>query len=201
MASRPVMFVLALAITAVICAPLALLFLADDGQRRQLAAARLQPTLPGAPMRAAARAERPRRKAVFAPRRRSADLSERRLRAFETRVLGPEHAREHAMQRRALRRAENAPQSSAPAAAAVAGDPADIGHWAAPFSIPVMAVHAAMLPTGKVMWFAYPKNPNVRHGGAGPDSPNTAQAWLWDPATRQNTRVDPPLCATPRTVS
>ena len=32
------------------------------------------------------------------------------------------------------------------------GDPADIGHWAAPFSIPVMAVHAAMLPTGKVMW-------------------------------------------------
>ncbi len=197
MASRPVMFVLALAITAVICAPLALLFLADDGQRRQLAAARLQPTLPGAPMRAAARAERPRRKAVFAPRRRSADLSERRLRAFETRVLGPEHAREHAMQRRALRRAENAPQSSAPAAAAVAGDPADIGHWAAPFSIPVMAVHAAMLPTGKVMWFAYPKNPNVRHGGAGPDSPNTAQAWLWDPATGQNTRVDPPLWRDP----
>ena len=80
------------------------------------------------------------------------------------------------MQRRALRHAENAPQSSVPAVAAVAGDPADVGRWGAPFSIPVMAVHAAMLPTGKVLWFAYPKNPNERHGGDGPASPNTAQA-------------------------
>ena len=54
-----------------------------------------------------------------------------------------------------------------------------------------------MLPTGKVMWFSYPKNPSVRHGGDGPASPNTAQAWLWDPATGQQTRVDPPLWRDP----
>ena len=60
-----------------------------------------------------------------------------------------------------------------------------------------MAVHAAVLPTGKVLWFSYPENPNPRHGGLGENAPNTAQAWLWDPATGQNKRVDPPLWRDP----
>ena len=68
---------------------------------------------------------------------------------------------------------------------------------AAPFSIPVMGIHAAMLPTGKVMWFSYPKNPSPRHGGQGVNDPNTAQAWLWNPATGNTKRVDPPLWRDP----
>ena len=128
-----------------------------------------------------------------------AGMSERRLRAFETRVLGPAHAREHALQRRAVcapRRARRRPLA-APASAPPSASPADVGRWTAAFPIPVMAVHAAVLPTGKVMWFSYPKNPSVRHGGDGPASPNTAQAWLWNPATGQHTRVDPPLWRDP----
>ena len=58
-----------------------------------------------------------------------------------------------------------------------------------------MAIHGAVLPTGKVLWFSYPKNPTPRFGGAG--APNTAQAWLWDPATGTNRQVDPPLWRDP----
>ena len=82
-----------------------------------------------------------------------------------------------------------------PGVAAV--DPAVGGRWGAPFSIPVMGIHAAMLPTGKVMWFSYPKNPSPRHGGQGVNDPNTAQAWLWNPATGNTKRVDPPLWRDP----
>ena len=137
-------------------------------------------------------------------------LSERKLRTFEKRVLGPGHAREHARLRRARRagklstrkawvRAERRrrARSGTRARAAVAGPPAEVGRWGAPFSIPVMAVHAALLPTGKVLWFAYPKNPSPRHGGDGGTSPNTSQAWLWDPATGGTKQVNPPLWRDP----
>ena len=59
-----------------------------------------------------------------------------------------------------------------------------------------MAINAAMLPTGKVLWYSYPANPNLI--AAGPDAPNTAQAWLWDPVTGHTKRVDPPLWLDPR---
>ena len=52
-----------------------------------------------------------------------------------------------------------------------------------------------LLPTGKVMWFSYPQNPS-RGAGTG-TAPNTAQAWLWDPATGATKRVDPPLWRDP----
>ena len=124
-------------------------------------------------------------------------MSERELHAFETRVLGPAHAREHAMQRRKLR-IDGAPErSSVRTAAAAVGDPAEVGRWGVPFGIPVMAVHAAVLPTGKVLWFSYPQNPAPRHGGLGPAAPNTAQAWLWNPVTGASARVDPPLWRDP----
>ena len=134
-------------------------------------------------------------------------VSERQLRAFERSVLGPGHAAEHARLRRANRagRLAPAPQAGAPgarsaaaAAGAAAVDPVAGGRWGAPFSIPVMGIHAAVLPTGKVMWFSYPKNPAPRHGGQGVNDPNTAQAWLWDPATGTTKRVDPPLWRDPR---
>ncbi len=123
-------------------------------------------------------------------------LSEEQLRAVETETLGPKHAAEHAIQR-ALARERNGSAaaratSSAPAEdrarAAVAGPPAQVGRWSAPFSIPIFGIHAVMLPTGKVMWWAYPQ---------GIEGPNTAQAWLWDPRTGATKRVDPPLWLDP----
>ena len=60
-----------------------------------------------------------------------------------------------------------------------------------------MGINAALLPTGKVLWFSYPRNPSPRYNTGGLPSPNTAQAWLWDPASGSNTRVDPPLWRDP----
>ncbi len=145
--------------------------------------------------------------------------SERALQSFETKVLGPEHAREHALMRRmqarfgdsgAARRsaerfaADDGLTGLADLSRAGLGSAADLsaadadvdGQWSPPFDIPVMAIHAALLPTGKVLWFSYPTNPNPAQGG-GPTVPNTAMAWLWDPAAGTGPaafkRVDPPI--------
>ena len=129
-------------------------------------------------------------------------VSERQLRRFETRVLGPDHAAEHARQRRAVEAQDGAYAAAArtperaPSLAA-STDPAVSGRWSAPFSIPAMGIHAALLPTGKVMWWSYPVNPNPPYGD--PSYPNTAQAWLWDPASGATKRVDPPLVRDPDT--
>jgi len=120
------------------------------------------------------------------------------LRAFEKRVVGPGHAAEHAGARREVREgtlSSAEPRSSL--APRVVGPADQIGRWGAPFSIPVMAIHAALLPTGKVLWFAYPKNPSPRYGGDGGASPNTSQAWLWDPVSGQSKQVNPPLWRDP----
>ena len=128
-------------------------------------------------------------------------VSERELRKFETAVLGPEHARQHALVRSAKRDGElpvEEPADDGPVArAAAVGPPEQDGRWSAPFDIPVMAIHSALLPTGKVMWFSYPKNPAPRHGGSGVVDPNESRAWLWDPATGQTKRMDPPLWRDP----
>ncbi len=113
--------------------------------------------------------------------------SERRLRAVETVVLGPAHAREHAVarvappfpaatQRRGLRTAAPPPLEKG-------------GRWNGRFALPVMAIHAALLPTGKVMLFAYPKEPSSGDGTRVPES----WAALWDPADGSSRRVDPPI--------
>ena len=90
------------------------------------------------------------------------------LRAAEARVLGAAHAAEHAQLRRAIRQrratartaANGAPRARASAGLRpVTGDPTRVGRWGAAFSIPVMAVHGAVLPTGKVLWFSYPRKP------------------------------------------
>jgi hypothetical protein len=126
---------------------------------------------------------------------RAGGMSERELRATETATLGAEHAREHALTRRALRlktaggEADDPLARPAAAAAAAAipppGDPAEVGQWeTAKVPFPITAIHAAMLPTGKVMFFTYPKDTNY------------AQAWLWDPANDPTgaalVRKDPP---------
>ena len=149
----------------------------------------------------------------------SGKLSERELFRFETRVLGSEHAREHAALRRLERLGVETTKPSQPPLAssgtvfsssiaaerslgqsagefAAASVESTAGRWQPPFKIPVMAINAALLPTGKVLWYSYPANPNKI--AAGPDAPNTAQAWLWDPVTGHTKRVDPPLWLDPR---
>jgi hypothetical protein len=125
-------------------------------------------------------------------------MTEQELRAFETATLGPEHAAEHAALRRAVRRGEANPVDPQPtrsaahptAAAAAVGNFSEIGRWdpAATVTFPIVAIHAAMLPTGKVMIFSYPKDPQE----------NSAQAWLWDPVTGVKVRRDPPLWLDPK---
>ncbi len=109
-------------------------------------------------------------------------MSERELRAFETATLGPAHAREHALMRRATSEEQANPSGTVTAepklaAADVAeevGEPADVGQWeTTKTQFPIVAIHAAQLPTGKIMFFSYPTYPN---------RPNNAEAYLWDPA-------------------
>ena len=90
------------------------------------------------------------------------------LQAAEARVLGASHAAEHAQMRQAIRQRKatgSTAAGSAPRARASVGlrpvtaDPRLVGRWGAAFPIPVMAVHGAVLPTGKVLWFSYPRKP------------------------------------------
>jgi Domain of unknown function (DUF1929)/Glyoxal oxidase N-terminus len=129
---------------------------------------------------------------------------ERRLRAVETAVLGADHAAEHArlrsyerspywraQMRKAARRTKAAARARA---RLMAGEPLDrTGRWTDQFDIPVFAINSIVLPTGKVLWFAYPYNPDQGDRNLS----NYANAWLWDPAKGTGSdsfkQVDPPL--------
>jgi hypothetical protein len=105
-------------------------------------------------------------------------LTERQLFKLETRLLGPQHAREHAEERRALRRARRHPVHAArPVARLKATGPADqVGRWdPAMISLPTWAINAVTLPTGKVLFWG--RSPLIA-GKRGHDSP----AYLWNPA-------------------
>src|SRR4030095_9165642 len=54
-------------------------------------------------------------------------------------------------------------------------DPATVGQWSARTPWPNKAVHAALLPTGKVLWW--------------PPFDNGDNPYLWDPATNTNTAI------------
>lgn len=62
--------------------------------------------------------------------------------------------------------------------------PAVIGSWTAPFNTGVVAIHAALLNTGKVMFWSYPSTIGA---------PNPAA--VFDPTTNTVTRVDIPTSA------
>ena len=132
---------------------------------------------------------------------------ERELRRVETRLLGAGHAAEHASVRRAERLARARWLRLSPARrravmerrqrarrqvmarAAAAGDPATDGRWSGQVPIPTMGIHAAVLPTGKVMWFSR---------ADADSSENEAVAYLWDPRKPLGDptalrRVDPPV--------
>ena len=58
--------------------------------------------------------------------------------------------------------------------------PADDGAWSQPFSLPLIAIHAAMLPTGKVLLFS------AEHGVPG------IHGWILDPVSLALKNVPPP---------
>ena len=68
------------------------------------------------------------------------------------------------------------------AAAAVVGDPHQVGQWGPVENWPVVGIHVALLPNGKVL--AYDSVDN--HSGVH----NYTRATVWDPATRDHTLVD-----------
>jgi hypothetical protein len=61
-----------------------------------------------------------------------------------------------------------------------AATPVEIGAWTQPFSLPLIAMHAAMLPTGKVLLYS------ADHGVPG------VEAWLLDPVSMALQEVPPP---------
>ena len=62
---------------------------------------------------------------------------------------------------------------------ALCAPPVD-GDWSEPFSLPLIAIHAAMLPTGKVLLFS------AEHGVPG------IHGWIMDPVSLALTNVPPP---------
>lgn len=59
---------------------------------------------------------------------------------------------------------------------------AEVGRWLPKFGIPGVAVHAALLPTGKILYFYQSSS-----------SPSSSRAYLLDVATKTTKRVDPPI--------
>lgn len=93
-----------------------------------------------------------------------------------------------ARRREAARRQRQAEQY----ASATAGNAARVGSWTkAPFLIPGYAIHAVLLPTGKVMAWGYP--PLDESGRR----PNTGRVWIWDPSLGTDDRafhlLSPPI--------
>lgn len=61
--------------------------------------------------------------------------------------------------------------------------PANVGQWSQPYQLGIPAIHAALLHTGEVLFFAYPTG---RSGGPSP-------ARLWNPATNALTDLTLPF--------
>lgn len=139
-------------------------------------------------------------------------LSEQELYRLETQVLGQRHANEHAEVRAESQQIKKVLTASPlekmeqflsrllgkadgdtngidylinklmhPAYAAT-GAPDQVGQWSAPFSMPVMGIHAVLLPTGKVLFFSY-RPPKTTSAGL---------AYLWNPADGTGRTVNPP---------
>lgn len=125
---------------------------------------------------------------VPAPRAVAPASAEGRLRADETATLGAEHAAAHARQRELAAVAQAHPPTAAQRASATprAVPSAQGGAWSAARPLPVIAINAILLPTGKVLMFAYPARP-------GYGDSDYAKAYVWDPQAGTSTAVDPPI--------
>jgi hypothetical protein len=129
---------------------------------------------------------------------RGAQRVERHVRRIETSLLGAGHAAEHARQRALRRRgARRARAAAAPLQVDNSFQPPNIGgRWDQTLNLPIVAINATLLRTGKVLIFAYPWRP----GRPDPDNPGQtlpdsgrADAYVFDPATGQSRQVDPPV--------
>src|SRR5262245_16481684 len=108
-------------------------------------------------------------------------MPEAKLVRIETAVLGRAHALEHMRARREARRlaAQLGPPQPPPRRPMAAGPLSQVGQWSGTTHIDVTGIHAILLPTGKVLLLSY----GASAGGI---------AAVWDPATGQSHRVDPP---------
>ena len=68
--------------------------------------------------------------------------------------------------------------SSLGAAASAGNDPAEVGLWLPPLPWEVIAIHAAVLPTGEVLHYSFPMDTSG------------SRARLWNPTTGKFTPVD-----------
>ena len=78
---------------------------------------------------------------------------------------------------------------------ALAQQPADVtGRWTGQVQIDGLAINSTLLPTGKVLWLAYPGKPDFTppHTPASDEAVNCAEAYVFDPATNTSVRRDPP---------
>src|SRR5680860_215993 len=106
-------------------------------------------------------------------------LTDAQLLRVEKQMLGPSHAREHLQARREARRRAAHPPPKVKRAN-LAGDPSVVGQWSGRHHIDVTGIHAVLLPTGQVFFFAY---------GSTED---TSIGTIWDPVTRTGRRIDTP---------
>jgi hypothetical protein len=78
---------------------------------------------------------------------------------------------------------------------AVGDPPQTIGAWTGRISTPGLAINSILLPTGKILWFAYPEKDTWYQARTGqdPEAVNWAEAYVFDPATGVSVRRDPPI--------
>ena len=129
--------------------------------------------------------------AAFSPR------AEARLRRNEARILGGEHAAEHARSRAEGRREACTPAGKVrPSYAArvrreatikrvqAVGPPEAVGQWSGPIPMSgIIAIHSTLMPNGKILNFY--NNPSFGDEDA-------AKVMVWNPVTRTGVRRDVP---------
>ena len=129
--------------------------------------------------------------AAYSPR------AEARLRRNEARILGGEHAAEHARSRAEGRREACTPAGKVrPSYAArvrraatakrahAMGPPEAVGQWSGPIPMNgIIAIHSTLMPNGKILNFY--NNPSFGDEDA-------AKVMVWDPVTKTGVRRDVP---------
>jgi hypothetical protein len=68
----------------------------------------------------------------------------------------------------------------------------EIGRWTGRFQMNSLAINAILLPTGKVLWWAYPANPSLLPADQRPPI-NYTETYVWDPATGQSVSREAPI--------
>jgi hypothetical protein len=118
--------------------------------------------------------------------------AEAKLRQREIALLGPKHARDHAIARiRQCAIASGAAKVAHPDPTMLdryksLGSDA-VGQWSNPLVIPVVGIASMLLNTGKVLFWSY-NPPDYLN----PDASNTGVAYVWDPVTQTGHSITPP---------